>query len=516
MGKFSKNEFVVRPHEAWARFRFGVIGRLLAAPPPKGELAAELTELGKQLWKHPITGEPTPFGVSTIERWYYRALGSRADPVGVLARKVRADSGRERKMSEGLGSAVIAQYKAHPSWSYKLHCDNLAELAVVHPELGACPSYPTVRRYLKARACIKTRRRGSPFRPGQARAAERLEQRETRSFEVDHVHALWHADFHFGSRKITTSEGEWVRPVLLGILDDRSRLVCHAQWYFAESSENFAHGFCQAIQKRGIPRSLLTDNGSAFLACESREGLIRLGIVHETTLPYSPHQNAKQEVFWAQVEGRLVAMLEGVAELTLAQLNEATLAWAEGEYHRTVHSETIQTPIERLLAGPNVGRPSPPSEELRSAFTAEVRRTQRRSDGTITIEGVRFEIPSRFRHLPRVSVRFASWDLGRALLVDERRGAVVATLSPLDRSANADGRRRFLAPTRPFPPAEPAPTGMAPLLERLIAEQAATGLPPAYLPKDDHTPEPKPDNSKPIDGTANDVEGAVDPKEGKS
>ena len=34
--------------------------------------------------------------------------------------------------------------------------------------------------------------------------------------------------------------------------------------------------------------------------------LARLGIVHHTTLPYSPEQNAKQEVFWAQIEGRLV------------------------------------------------------------------------------------------------------------------------------------------------------------------------------------------------------------------
>jgi putative transposase len=43
------------------------------------------------------------------------------------------------------------------------------------------------------------------------------------------------------------------------------------------------------------------------------------------TLPYSPYQNAKQEVFWSQVEGRLLAMLEGVAaDLRLEFLNEAT------------------------------------------------------------------------------------------------------------------------------------------------------------------------------------------------
>jgi len=37
-------------------------------------------------------------------------------------------------------------------------------------------------------------------------------------------------------------------------------------------------------------------------AAEITEGLTRLGILHYTTLPYSPYQNAKQEAFWGPVE----------------------------------------------------------------------------------------------------------------------------------------------------------------------------------------------------------------------
>ena len=36
------------------------------------------------------------------------------------------------------------------------------------------------------------------------------------------------------------------------------------------------------------------------------------------------------------------------------------------------------------------------------------------------IEGRRFEIPNRYRHLTRIEVRYASWDLARVHLVDER------------------------------------------------------------------------------------------------
>ena len=50
---------------------------------------------------------------------------------------------------------------------------------------------------------------------------------------------------------------------------------------------------------------------------------------------------------------------KGEVSLTLEQLNLATQAWVTQEYHRTVHSELGQTPMERFLAGPNVGRECP-------------------------------------------------------------------------------------------------------------------------------------------------------------
>lgn len=59
-----------RVHELWARFRFSVIGHLLAAPPAKGVLRLELEALAAREWRHPVRGSPVHFGLSTIERWY--------------------------------------------------------------------------------------------------------------------------------------------------------------------------------------------------------------------------------------------------------------------------------------------------------------------------------------------------------------------------------------------------------------------------------------------------------------
>ena len=323
-------------------------------------------------------------------------------------------------------------------------------------------------------------------RPGEARAERRRQTREVRSYEATHVGALWHLDFHHGSLKVLTPGGKWLRPIALGILDDHSRLCCHVQWYLSETAEDLVHGLSQAIQKRGLPRALLTDNGSAMVAEEVTQGLLRLGIVHERTLPYSPYQNGKQEAFWGTLEGRLMKMLDGLAELTLEFLNRATQAWMEMEYNRAVHRETSSSPVERFAAAPDVLRPSPSSESLRDTFRLETKRSQRRGDGTISLEGVRYEVPARYRHFREVTVRYARWNLGRVDLVDERSGLVLAPIYPLDKSANADGRRAVieLADTDTPPEDRRRDAGdLPPLLKRILQEYSATGMPPAYLPK---------------------------------
>jgi len=478
--------------DRWARLRFAIIGPLLAAPPPRGELAKAIGELMAKDWTHPVEGTPIRFGFSTLQRWYYAARQAE-DPIGVLRRQPREDAGRFRTLSVALIRAIEVQYKAHSGWTVQLHYDNLAVLAEENPALCPMPSYATLRRYMKALGYHRKRR---PKRdtPGARLAEQRLDQREVRSYEAEYVHGLWHLDFHHGSRRVLTATGRWVTPLLLCIIDDHSRLICHLQWYLAETTEVLVHGFCQALQKRGLPRALMSDNGSAMVAEEFTAGLHTLGILHQTTLPYSPYQNAKQETFWATVEGRLMAMLEGVKDLTLERLNEVTLAWVEQEYHRTRHDEIQTTPLQRFLDAPQVGRDCPDSQALRQAFRCSVKRKQRRSDGTISLHGKRFEIPNRYRHLEHPTVRYARWDLSAVELIDPRTFSSLGPIYPLDKAANAEGRRRTLQAAAVGSSASPADESslsdeLPPLLRKCLADYAATGRPPAYLPlTDSETP----------------------------
>ena len=468
--------------DRWARLRFSIIGPLLAAPPAPRELHSALRLLAAKTWRHPISGLDIVFGVSTLERWYYAAR-SASDPVAALKNRLRGDVCRFPSLTVRVIETLTTQYREHPGWTVQLHVDNLR--AAFKAGDIPLPSYPTIRRYLKAQGMF---RQAQPKRAsaGALAARDRLERLEVRSFEVDHVCALWHLDFHHGSRKVLTRQGVWITPMLLGVIDDRSRLVCHLQWYLNETAESLIHGLCQAFMKRNLPRALMTDNGAAMLAEETTAGLARLGVLHQTTLPYSPYQNAKQESFWGRVEGRLMAMLEGEANLTLDTLNLATQAWTEQEYHRTRHSEIDATPLAHYLAGPNVARPCPANAVLAASFRIEVKRKQRRSDGTVSLNGDRFEIPSRYRHLEQVHLQYARWDLSRVDLVDPRTGAILCPVKPLDKSANANGQRRRLTPVTAD--LSPLPTtGMPALMTELLADYAATGVPPAYLPHNDES-----------------------------
>ena len=68
--------------------------------------------------------------------------------------------------------------------------------------------------------------------------------------------------------------------------------------------------------------------------------------------------------------------------------------------------------------------------------------------------------------------------------MDPHDPVTLARLFPLDKIQNATGIRRPLE-TVPDPDQAPAPSGISPLLRKLMADYAETGLPPAYIPKEE-------------------------------
>jgi len=459
-------------------FRFAVISPLLTSPPETGQLQEALRELARLDHQHPTDPHRRiQLSVSTLERWYYKARQA-SNPIEALRKARRSDHGQARVCDAYFHTVLRKQYDDYSHWSAQLHYDNLLTRAQ-HDSKLQVPSYSTVSRYMKRQGWFKQSklRRATA---GAVKARTRLQSREVRSFEVEYVNGLWHLDFHHCSIPVMNAKGEWKTPKALCVIDDRSRIVCHIQWYWEEDTRSLAHGFMQALQKRGLPRSLMTDNGSAMTSEAFVQGLRDLSIVHETTLPYSPYQNAKQEIFWSRLEGRLMAMINDQKDLTLNQLNEYTQIWVEHDYHRREHRELKATPLSVFCHGKNVSRTCPSTDALRRAFTQSETRAQRKSDGTIGVRAQRYEVPNAFRHLKHIHVRYAPWDMTTLAMVDPDSGAFIQRLLPWNKVAASDGQRRPLTKAvitpAPIPKTEPPP-----LLQGMIDEFRESGLPTPYL-----------------------------------
>ncbi|MEO0602888.1 MAG: integrase, partial [Myxococcota bacterium] len=147
---------------------------------------------------------------------------------------------------------------------------------------------------------------------------------------------------------------------LYAFLDDHSRLLLHGRFSFKGDLPALELVFRRALQKWGRPGRCYYDNGAVYRSRHMRQIIAELGlhgIAH--TKPYRPMGHGKIEAFNQYCTNSFVAEVKASTITTLDELNEAFLAFADFEYNRKVHSETGQTPRDRLyVAGRAASRPS--------------------------------------------------------------------------------------------------------------------------------------------------------------
>jgi putative transposase len=203
-------------------------------------------------------------------------------------------------------------------------------------------------------------------------------------FEAKEFGALWTGDGLHGP----VVAGR--KAVLCAFIDDWSRAVPGWRWGGAEDTVRLEAALRRGLESRGVPQKCFVDNGSAFISAPFNRTLAVLGIAIAHSKPGQPASRGKIERFFRTVRTQFLVELDARGGATnLAELNELFGAWLEGVYHRSRHSETGETPLERLRAARPLRRASP--AELHEAFLWSATRTADKT-GAVSLFGNHYEL----------------------------------------------------------------------------------------------------------------------------
>jgi putative transposase len=334
--------------------------------------------------------------VPTLARWErrYRQSGFEG-----LKPTPRRDQGQPRTISSETLDRAEALKREQPLRSARSIVTILAMDTIQPvPEESIAPR--TLRRQLAQRGATSAQLLGEQ-RP-----------KPYRRFERSHFGDLWQGDAMHGPKLPNPANPDKQRPVFLfAFLDDHTRLVPHAQFYWNEQLPRMEDCFKRAILRYGCPLAIYVDQAKVYTAKQFDTICATLGIQRILGTPYYPEGRGKIERFFQFVQSDFLPELATSSVANLALLNESLLAWLEVVYHRKVHSETGQAPLERHRQDDAPATHSVDPSELRQAF---FHRDQRKvtKTATFSFQGNRYRVADYLRG-QTVELRYDPFDLSR-------------------------------------------------------------------------------------------------------
>lgn len=429
-----------------ALFRYGLIAPLVHDPPDSGDLESRLRAIAAQTYRIPGSRR-TRVSLTTLRRYLqaYRAGGFEA-----LRPTPRADTGAPRAFPPEVLDKAIALREEQPARTTQTIVDILNRDASL--QLAQPLNVHTLTTHLRRR--------------GKTRRLLRQAAKAYRRFEAEHVNTLWQGDMLVGPwLPDPHAPGKKRRTYLFCFLDDYSRLVPYAEFFFDEALPRVERVLKVAILRRGLPQAVYVDNGPVYSALQFNAACAMLGIRRLQTAPYAPEAKGKQERFFETLRAQFLPEVEASDLTTLTDLNESLWAWLECIYHQHVHRETQQTPLARYTTGLEHVR-SADLETVRRAFLWREKRKVRR-DAALSLQGNRYQVDPRWAGRT-LELRFDPFDLSQVELYLDSVSLGTATVV-------TQNRQRHLAVERlaTEPPDPPKPQSSLDFLAALRAEYRA-------------------------------------------
>jgi transposase InsO family protein len=347
-----------------AVFRFSVISDFIHSPfMSRREKSRLMRDKCSRKWQIPFS-EKTRISRGTIGRWirlYKKSNGN----LKSLCPHDRADQGRCRAMDEETCLLLTRLKTDMPSATVPYLIERIKRS---YPEVKLNNS--TVYRFLHQQELMHPKEKNPTDR---------------RKFEAELPNDLWQSDVMHGPK--VEVNGKQKKAYLIAIIDDHSRLIVYARFYLSENVASYLDALENGLSRRGLPRKLYVDNGSAFRSKHLEYVCASLSIALIHAKPLQPQGKGKIERWFKTVRTRFIPHCQAAS---LAELNTALEAWLIEDYQQKVHSATGQTPFDRFTSKMNCLRTAP--ADLKDHFRKVVRRTVGK-DRTITIDGRMYEGP---------------------------------------------------------------------------------------------------------------------------
>lgn len=276
-----------------------------------------------------LSGGTYQFTWRTISTWLYR---HRKNGITTLENKTRSDKDAYRKVQ--VNQLAEAIHEVLPT--------------LVHNKVGVIPK-SVLYRVLLQRALLTRSQLAPTTFYRMVRTHNLLDdtavQKQRLSFAMQFANQLWQADTLHGP-SIKQLDGQWKKTFLIAFIDDASRVITHAEFFYRDNTENMVDAFRTALYKRGKPERLYFDNGANYTAKEILQACVRLDI----HLSHAPIRDGaakgKIERFFRGFRDRFLTLHPSFA--SLAELNRLTHQWVEEEYNSKFHSGIQMAPIDRF------------------------------------------------------------------------------------------------------------------------------------------------------------------------
>lgn len=296
---------------------------------PGHTIRARIQAVSQQTFIDHHTNTPYRFTWRTIETWLgrYKKHG-----VTSLEKKTRSDKQTQRKIRVPEFAEAI-----HEVLPY-LH----------HNKVGKIPKSALYRCLLEKNYFTRQQMAPTTFyrliRENDLLNTQTTQKLRT-SFAMQHANELWQGDTMHGPR-IKQSDGQWKKTFLIAFIDDASRLITHAEFFYHDNTDNMIEAFRTALYKRGQPERLYFDNGSNYTSKEILQACLRLNI----HLSHAPVRDGaakgKIERWFRGFRDRFLVMHKHFD--SLEQLNDLTQAWIENHYNTQPHSGIQMKPLDRF------------------------------------------------------------------------------------------------------------------------------------------------------------------------